>query len=84
MPKITSVRLEDNLAHQLDALATSMDRPKTWLIEQAIKSYVEEQSWQVEAIKEALEEYNSGKSEVVSHEQVMEGLEARIRAKISP
>lgn len=37
-----------------------MDRPKTWLIEQAVRHYVEEQSWQVQAIQEALEELDSG------------------------
>jgi predicted transcriptional regulator len=82
MTKVTSVRLEDELADKLDRLADSMDRPKAWLIEQAIKSYVDEQSWQVRAIREAMEEYRTGKAESVPHEQVMERLEAKIRAKL--
>lgn len=83
MSKITSVRLEDEVATQLEVLARSMDRPKAWLIEQAVKSYIEEQSWQVAAIREALEDYNSGHAELVPHEVVMEEikeLEARIKA----
>jgi predicted transcriptional regulator len=83
MTKVTSVRLEDELASKLEALATSIDRPKAWVIEQAIKSYVDEQSWQVQAIREAMEEYRSGKAELIPHEQVMEELEARIKAKMS-
>lgn len=83
MVKITSVRLEDSLSSKLDALAASMERPKAWLIEQAIRSYVQEQSWQVKAIEEAITEYGSGKGEVVPHEQVMEQLEGRIKAKLS-
>lgn len=81
MTRTTSVRLEDDLSDKLDALATSLDRPKSWLIEQAIKSYVDEQSWQVQAIQEALDDYQSGQAELVPHEQVMDQLEARIRAK---
>ena len=83
MPKTTSVRLDEELANKLEALAVSMDRPKAWLIEQAIKSYVEEQSWQVQAIREAMEAYHSGKAALVPHEQVMEQLDARIKAKMS-
>ncbi len=82
MTKTTSVRLEEDLANKLDALAASMDRPKAWLIEQAIKSYVDEQAWQVQAIREAMEEYRSGKAESVPHEEVKERLEAKIRAKM--
>jgi predicted transcriptional regulator len=45
MPAPTSIRLDDALAQQLDALATAVDRPRTWLIEQAIRRYVEEEAW---------------------------------------
>lgn len=83
MAKVTSVRLEDELSSKLDALATSLERPRAWVIEQAIKSYVEEQAWQVGAVSEGLEEYRSGRAELVPHEQVMDQLEARIRSKIS-
>jgi predicted transcriptional regulator len=51
MSKVTSIRLEDDLSSQLDALAVSLDRPRTWVIEQATRRYVTEQAWQVQAIK---------------------------------
>lgn len=85
MARITSIRLEDETTEQLDALARSMDRPKAWLIDQAIKSYIAEQSWQVAAIKEALEDYRSGGAELEPHEAVMEemiALEKEIRAEM--
>lgn len=81
MARVTSVRLQDELSNKLDALATSMDRPKAWLIEQAIESYVDEQSWQIQTVEEALQDYRSGKAELVPHEQVMEQLEGRIKAE---
>ena len=82
MTKVTSIRLEDELSNQLDRLAVALDRPKAWVIEQAIRRYVEEQAWQVQAIQEALDDVRSGQADVVPHEQVMQRREARIRAKL--
>jgi len=83
MSKVTSIRLEDELSSQLDTLAVSLDRPRTWVIEQAIRRYVTEQAWQVQAIKEALDDYRSGHADLAPHEEVMERLESRIRAKLT-
>ncbi len=82
MSKVTSIRIDDDVAAKLDQLAASTDRTKTWLIDQALRRYVEEEAWQVQAIKEALDDYRSGDAELVPHEQVMERLEAKIRAKL--
>lgn len=82
MSKVTSMRIDDDVAAKLDQLAASTDRPKTWLIDQALRRYVEEESWQVQAIQEALNDYRSGNAELVPHEQVMERLEAKIRASL--
>ncbi len=83
MPKPTSIRLKDDLAEQLDKLAISVQRPKTWLIEEAVRSYVEEQSWQVAAIQQELADHRSGTGELAPHDVVMQRLEARIRAKLA-
>ena len=81
MSKVTTVRLADELASKLEDLAGSLDRPKSWLIEQAISRYVEEQTWQVQAIRQALDEYRSGTATLVPHEDVMDRLEAQIKAR---
>jgi RHH-type transcriptional regulator, rel operon repressor / antitoxin RelB len=83
MVKPTSVRLDNDLSKRLDALAVAVKRPKTWLIEEAVRRYVEEQSWQVQVIQEALDDYRSGNAELVEHTQVMQRLEAKIKAKSS-
>jgi predicted transcriptional regulator len=80
MARVTSVRLSDELAVRLDALAASVDRPRAWLIEQAIARYVEEEAWQVAAVTEALVEYQDGGATLHDHDDVMGRLEARIRA----
>lgn len=81
MPKVTSIRLSDDLVTSLDQLAASLDRPRAWLIEQAIIRYVNEEAWQVAAISEALAEYQTGKPTLKPHGEVMEQLGEKIRAR---
>ena len=81
MPKVTSVRLSDELFAKLDRLAASLDRLRTWLIEQAILRYVDEEAGHVAAISEALAEYQTGKATLKPHAEVMEQLGAKIRAR---
>ena len=83
MAKITSVRLSDELVVKLDQLASAMDRPRAWVIERAITRYVEEEAWQVAAISEALDDYRAGKSALKPHQEVMERLEQKLRARAS-
>lgn len=86
MAKVTSVRLEDELSQRVEALAESLDRSKSWIIEQAIRSYLDEQLWQVAAIKEALEDYRSGNAILVPHDEVVaeiEELQAEIRGSLN-
>lgn len=81
MSKITSIRLNDDIVADLDRLSVALDRPKSWLIEQAITDYVAEQAWQVQAISEALEAYQRGEEKLTPHDEVMDRIEARIRAR---
>jgi predicted transcriptional regulator len=63
-----SVRLQPELNNQVAALASAMDRPKSWVIEQAIENYVALQAWQLAAIDEGLRAADEGR--VVGHEEV--------------
>lgn len=80
MSKVTSIRLKDDLCEQLDQLAASLERPRAWVIEQAIARYVEEEAWQVAAISEALADYKSGNAKLRAHDEVMDELAERIKA----
>jgi predicted transcriptional regulator len=80
MTRVTSIRLSDDLAGRLDQLAATLDRPRTWLIEQAVARYVDEEAWQIAAIAEALAEYRRGGATLSPHDELMGRLEARIRA----
>ena len=81
MSKVTSIRLDDELVARLDQLAASLDRPRAWLIEQAILRYVDEEARHIAAIGEALAEYQSGQSVLRPHAEVMERIAGKIRAR---
>lgn len=56
-----SLRLQPELNDQLTAIATAFDRPKSWVIEQAIRDYLLVQSWQLAAIEEGIEAADTGR-----------------------
>ncbi len=63
-----SLRLPQELNDQVFAIAQALDRPKSWVIEQAIKDFVAVQSWQMTAIDEGIRAAEAG--QVVAHEDV--------------
>ncbi len=82
MAKVTTVRLDDQLVDRLDRLAGALDRSRSWLIEQAISRYLDEEAWQVAAIQEGLEAYRSGRTPLTAHDQVMDELQKQIAARL--
>ena len=78
-----SARVPAALRQQLDELATATQRDRSWLIEAALRRYIEEQAWQVQAIQEALADYRAGTADLVPHDEVdaaMAALEAQLSA----
>lgn len=63
-----SVRLAPELNQQLADIAQALDRPKSWVIEQAIKDFVAVQAWHLAAIDEGIRDAEAGR--VVSHDDV--------------
>jgi predicted transcriptional regulator len=55
-----SMRLPDELANRLEALAKATGRTKSFLAIQAIQAFVEQEAWQVAEIKKALAEADAG------------------------
>lgn len=69
-----TIRTDPDLADKVAALALSMDRSRNWVIEEALRQYVETQAWQIEGIKAAIDSLDKG--EGIPHEQVIEKMEA--------
>ena len=55
-----TTRIDDISLKQLDMLADATDRSRSWLVADAVKRYVMEESWQVAAIKEGIREADAG------------------------
>jgi predicted transcriptional regulator len=55
-----TVRIDKETRDRLDALAEATQRSKSWLVAEAVRAYVAEQSWQVEAIRQGLAEAEAG------------------------
>ncbi|AAS96511.1 MULTISPECIES: CopG family ribbon-helix-helix protein [Nitratidesulfovibrio] len=55
-----TTRLDPETQLQLEALAKATDRTRSWLIADAVRRYVEEESWQVAAIAEGLRQADAG------------------------
>ncbi len=68
-----TIRTSAEILTALGKLAESMDRPRNWVIEAALQSYIDTQAWQVEGIREALGSLDRG--EYVSHEGVVSDLD---------
>jgi predicted transcriptional regulator len=64
-----SVRLEPALNDRVTAVATALDRPKSWVIEQAVRDFVAVQEWQLAAIDAGISAADAGR--VVAHEDVV-------------
>lgn len=56
-----------------------MDRSRNWVIEEALKQYIETQGWQIEGIKQAQAAFARG--EGIPFEDVMDEMDALIEDK---
>jgi predicted transcriptional regulator len=64
-----SIRLDTALNDRVAAIAAVLDRPKSWVIEQAVQDFVAVQEWQLAAIDEGIAAADTGR--VVAHEDVV-------------
>ena len=64
-----SVRLDAALNDQVATIAIALDRPKSWVIEQALRDFVAVQQWQLAAIEEGIRAADAGR--VVAHDDVL-------------
>ncbi len=54
-------RLDDDKRKALDALASGLDRDRSYVINEAIRSYLEIYRWQVDHIRQGMREAASGR-----------------------
>ena len=67
--RVTTVRFEDGVLRRLDGLAEAMNRPRNWVIQQAVDQYLHYEEWFVEQVNTGLHEVEEGK--VASRDKVI-------------
>lgn len=55
-----TARIDEETRDRLERLAEATQRSKSWLVAEAVRAYVDEQAWQVEAIRQGLAEAEAG------------------------
>ena len=55
-----TTRIDEATQNRLDQLAKATDRSKSWLVADAIRRYVDEESWQIAAIEEGVRQADAG------------------------
>jgi predicted transcriptional regulator len=75
-----TVRTESEIVNRLDKLASRLDRSRNYLVNQAIKEYLDFHAWQIEKIQEGIKAADRG--ELIPHEDVMAEMDALIEEKI--
>ena len=64
----TSVQLDDETLKRVDQMAEAMDKPRAWLMAEAIKQYVEREEWFVREVEKGVTAADEGR--LVDHADV--------------
>ncbi len=75
MQSVTTVRFEPEIRERLDKMAERMDRPRAWLIKEAVAQYLERESWYLSEVQKGMDDVEAGR--VICHEEVAARLKAR-------
>ncbi len=67
-----SFRIRSEKVDVLERLAKATDRSRSWHIEQALDSYLDVQSWQIDQIEKSMAEMDAGKG--IPHEEIKKDL----------
>jgi len=75
-----TIRTKSNTVEKISAIAQAMDRSRNWVIEDALKQYIDQQAWYLEGIKQAQSSLEEGKG--IAHEELMAEISRLINDKI--
>jgi len=76
-----SVRLDPEKRKKLDSLAASMDRPRSYLVSEAIDRYLDYHAWKLECVEEGMAAADRG--DLVDHDVLFRDLRNRYRRQKS-
>ena len=74
-----TVRTESNIVNQLDGMADWLVRSRNYLVNQAIKEYLDTHRWQVDKVMKGIDA--ADRDELFSHSDVMQEMDMLIQSK---
>lgn len=78
--KATSVRLDDETLTRVGQMAEAMDRPRAWLMAEAIKQYVAREEWFINEVEKGVKAADEGR--LIDHEDVKAKWQAKRAAQM--
>ena len=75
MQPVTTVRFDPEIREQLDRIAEQMDRPRAWVIKEAVSQYLERETRYLAEVQKGIDDAEAGR--VISHEEVAARLQAK-------
>jgi predicted transcriptional regulator len=60
MPKSVTFRMEDDKLQAIDHLAASMERDRSYILNEAVENYIELRRWHLAEIRKGVEEADAG------------------------
>tara|TARA_Y100000817_G_C16473422_1_gene374732 strand:+ start:135 stop:497 length:363 start_codon:yes stop_codon:yes gene_type:complete len=78
--KATSVRLDDETLARVGEMAKAMDRPRAWLMAEAIKQYVAREEWFIQEVEKGVKAADEGR--LTDHTDVKTKWEAKRAAQM--
>lgn len=78
--KATSVRLDDKTLKRVGEIAKAMDRPRAWLMAEAIKQYVDREEWFIHEVEKGIKAADEG--HMIDHAELKAKWEAKRAAQM--
>jgi predicted transcriptional regulator len=75
MQSATTVRFTPEIREQLDKMAEQMDRPRAWIIKEAVAQYLERESWYLGEVQKGIDDMEAGRE--ISHDEMAAKLKAK-------
>ena len=73
--KATSVRLDDETLNRVGKMAEAMDRPRAWLMAEAIRQFVSREEWFIREVEKGVKAADDG--HLIDHAEVRAKWEAK-------
>lgn len=73
--KTTSVRLDDETLLRIGQMAEALNRPRAWLMTEAIKQFVAREEWFIHEVEKGIQAADEGR--LIDHARIKAKWEAR-------